>query len=260
MSLENSVTAALTAINNSISTINGVGASFQAGAASLTAQYQAILASAVRYVIVDQRSGNDATGDGSPNAPYQTLQKALDITPRGGVCQVSLRSDYSHLTADTVIDGRRFILSNEGVAKRNLYFSKTGVASGGSFLRKLYGFKFRSGGAFLGYSLRFNVPSAAGTETGWLAHDNAAVFKSDDTQGDGGFSLMLLGCDVDMPNANFGAVVGSITPLPMLVNWQGNAMIGEATSLLGRLFSGQTNTGGTASTTLPWLVTNLANV
>lgn len=260
MSLENSVTAALTAVNNSIATLNGVGASFQAGAANLTAQYQAILASAVKYAVVDQAGGNDAAGDGSAAAPYKTLQKALDITPRGGVCQVALRNDYSHVTGDTVIDGRRFILTNEGVAKKNLYFAKTGVPSGGNMLRKLYGFKFLNKGSFVGYSLVFNVPAAAGAEPNWLVHDNASVFKSDDSQGDGGFSIMLLGCNVDIPNANFGALVGSITPVPVQVNWQNNAMIGEATTFLGRLLSGQTNTAGTASTALPWLVTNLANV
>lgn len=260
MSLEASVTAALTAVNNSINTLNGVGAAFQAGAANLTAGYQAVVASAVRSAVVDQVAGSDATGDGSGAAPYKTIQKALDMTPRGGVCQVTLRSDYSHLTDDTLIDGRRMILNVEGVAKKNIYFAKTSVVSGAYTLRKLYGFKFKNGGSIAAYSVILNVPAAVGAESGWLAHDNGAVFKTDDSQGDGGFSIMLLGCDISVPNANFGALVGSITPVPCAFNWQNNAMIGEATSILGRLFAGQTNTAGTASTTLPWLLTNLANV
>lgn len=260
MSLENSVTAALTAVNNSITTLNGVGASFQAGAANLTTHYQALLASANTSAVVSQADGSDGNGNGSALAPYKSIQRALDVTPPGGVCSVVLRGDYTVLNADIVVDNRLLILNSEGVTKRLLAVQKSSVAIAGGTLRKIFSFRLRSRGGIVFASVRIGVPVVEGAEAGHLTHDNAAIIKTDDTQGIGCHDIGFINADVVIPSDPFGALIGSITPVPVTLNWQNVAMLGQRVSPLGAIFTGQTNVAGTATSSLSWLSTNLTNV
>ena len=68
---------------------------------------------------VDSRTGDDATGDGSPERPYKTIQKALDM-------------------ADGPADGAEDIICIAGVFKEELMLTQSGVA--GKYVRD--GFEF----------------------------------------------------------------------------------------------------------------------
>jgi len=57
----------------------------------------------VKHVYVDAENGSNETGDGSPNAPFKTINKAIDSVPVGSKVVVHLKKQQTHVI-DGVID------------------------------------------------------------------------------------------------------------------------------------------------------------
>jgi len=55
---------------------------------------QGVNAQMSKTVYVHQQEGSDTSGDGSQNAPFKSIQKAVNSVPPGGVVTVVLISDY----------------------------------------------------------------------------------------------------------------------------------------------------------------------
>ena len=75
-----------------------------------------------------------------------------------------------------------------------------------------------------------------------------------------GFSLVSLGfCDIEVPAAPFGQFMGFGQFMNPLALWVVGCTYTLA-SPTGRWFSGVTAAGGTPTSELPWLLTNLTTV
>jgi len=67
----------------------------------------------IRYVKVHQQDGSDSTGDGTTNAPFKSIQKAVSSVPPGGVVFIELLDNYT-CSLDT---GTRESLGNNRLVK-----------------------------------------------------------------------------------------------------------------------------------------------
>lgn len=216
--------------------------------------YQARLNGLQGTFYVDAVNGAD-NAPGSIDAPLKSIQRALTLIPRGGVCTVILKSDYTMTTASRItIDGRRLILLSDSEAvRRNLFFER-GVNDN---IRYLAGFIISNGGAITVRGLTLNMPPLDG---GWpaLTPARSGMFMSPAVIGWETASIVVSYCDVVIPATPFGYFLSALMN-PALV-WYSNTLTGATASILGRMSADQPNTAGVATNTLPWLQTNLTNI
>lgn len=256
MSLESSIAALTQQAGLLMDLPQQVHAAAQAKITAMGAAYQGHLASLVVTVYVDQAGGLD-TNSGAIGSPFKTIDKALAITPRGGFCTVMLLGAY-HVATTIVVDGRRLVVSSANTVRHNVTFERVTDAFGtATTYRLMRNFSLRHGATvhFTGLTLRMPVLDGTwGTYPALAAQCGFATLGSSVDQP--GNTAMISYCDIVNPGPIFAPMLGG-TGYP--TSFAAIAVV-SADVLHGKWFDGVTAAGGTASTTLPWLLTNLVNV
>lgn len=256
MSLESSIAALTQQAGLLMDLPAQVNAAAQAQIAAMGAAYQGHLASAHVIAYVNQVGGLD-TNSGSIDLPFKTIGKALSLTPRGGVCQVLLSGPYlvdQHIN----VDGRLLMLQSSSSVRHALSFDRFSDLFGTATLyRGMRGFKLSFGGSIAIRDLTLVMPALDGAFAALPLHPASSGMIG--AAGSGAYPVgrVVLGyCDVTMPVTAFTPILGmAYAPVEL------NAFaVTSVASLNGKWFDGITAGGGTATTTLPWLTTNLATV
>jgi len=74
---------------------------------------QGVNAQMSKIVYVNQQEGSDTTGDGSQNAPFKTIQKAISSVPVGGLVGIHVLGDYE-CELNIEIHGKHVVLVLHG--------------------------------------------------------------------------------------------------------------------------------------------------
>jgi hypothetical protein len=203
--------------------------------------------------------GNDAHA-GTAAAPLRSVREALSRTPVGGTCLVMLPGDYvlgaPHAGEfSTPISNKRLILSGPssfGTPRPRLSFAPVAGS-----LRARHHLGLHGAAMVWIRGLTLEIPACPAATP--AATYGGAIFETGtDAHGiTDRATIQISYCDIDWPVDQTGALIlHSHTPLTLI--WVSNVMIGAVTDHRGRLISGRTT--ATASATLPWLTTNLAEV
>lgn len=259
MSLETSI-ANLVAIGGQNLTLpQQIANAAQDKLAEMAAAYQGHLSSLLVAVSVDQVNGLD-TNAGTAAAPLKTLQKALSLTPRGGMCVVTLLGDYT-LTADVAIDGKKLCIYSGGGAKKNIYFDRFANNAVAPAQRNCRKFTFRQGGALLLFGCTVNVPVLDATYNGLTAASELALCGGIGDYGADGLdaiTLQMYLCDYKIPATPYCCMLPASMPIDLVII--ANTLNGAITSLNGQVMSGITAAGGTAASGVSLLRTNLSTI
>lgn len=256
MSLESSIAALTQQAGLLMDLPAQVNTAAQVQIAAMGAAYQGRLANLAVAFYVNQASGLD-TNPGTLVAPFKSVEKALELTPRGGICTVYLTGPYL-MDRTIVVDGRHLELQSASSIKHALSFERYVEAFGGATLyRGMRNFFIQRLGSIAIRDLTIVVPQIDGNWGSYPLHGLISGIVGVSGSGAMPIGQVVLGyVDITIGAAPFSHLIGSVGN-PIMVN--AFAVVSGA-SLNGRWFEGITAPGGTASTTLPWLVTNLATV
>lgn len=138
-------------------------AEFNAKKAGIDAAVAAAIAavpSTQKTFYLDVVAGNDATGDGSSALPWQTIKKAIDSIPSGGIGTINLKVEGTYtLTADiTMLNKRAAIVGNRD-NKANYIIRPVSYDEGTE--NKLYGIQMQVGSALQFDGVNIAVPAKA---------------------------------------------------------------------------------------------------
>ncbi|MCE0963582.1 hypothetical protein LU666_30985, partial [Pseudomonas putida] len=98
---------------------------FNTKKAAIDAAVSAAVAAApaiTRILYVDAQLGSD-DNLGTSASPFKTIQKAVDVTPSGGRCEIWLQKDYT-LAAHVRLYGRQVMLRAEEGSGRRLILNE----------------------------------------------------------------------------------------------------------------------------------------
>jgi len=206
---------------------------------------------------VHQTIGDDA-GGGTEDEPIKSIEEALRRTPVGGVCEVRLMSAY-HFVDVTEIGERELIIKSSSTIRhaitlerlRGAYTDPNGRRTGGPRLG------FDSSVTYMGVTLV--VPPLDGGWGDYQLYPQYSGFAQP-----GWSAQALLGrvritlCDLSIPTNPYCPIVG-------FEGWrilalQCNSLVLTDQPYVGNLVAGATDPAGTATASLPWLLTNLTTV
>jgi len=245
MSLESNIGDLVTATNALLASVNGKMASIDAAVA------KAIAAVPVnkKVLYINQLTGSD-TADGSFSAPLKTLEKAIAMTPTGGLLSARFLSDYAY-SGHIVVEGISLEMRSDTIGtKRALkpaYFSDAdGVMS-------LAAVAIMLGGQVSMRDMSLQLPTVTGIATPPAGGFNTAI-KSNTTGTSPFLAVKMINCEVvDAPGAT--ASLCSAAGMPLILAITG---VSFPASFGGRYLAGVT--AGVSSNTLPHVVTNLATL
>ena len=258
MSLETSIAALTTQAGLLMDLPNQVNAAAQAKIAAMGAAYQGHIAGLAVTAYVDQVNGLD-TNSGAIGSPFRTIDKALALTPRGGLCTVILKSAYT-LSAHVIIDGKDLVLQSDSAVRRALTFERLLDTSTTPAYRYAASLQLVNGGGITIHGLTINVPVVDGNWVNYVAAGvPGGLISAMGWMTFGGYKVSLASCDVNIPASPFCAVVQGGIGITSL-NVHSLSYTGAITSPNGRLWGGQTNTAGVATNTLSSLATNLTTI
>jgi hypothetical protein len=207
---------------------------------------------------VHQQTGDDSA-DGTETAPLRSVEEALRRTPPGGVCVVKMMADYHF--ADIVNVAQTFLVLNSGSSVRHTITleRKTAQWSEGP-VRFTAGCRLKYRGGLHVSGLRVVMPVLDGY---WGTIDPVPFFCGIAQTGmsiyAGGQTVMITYSDIAIPASPFCPVIGNGAngrPLELYVQ----SCVATDQPLTGWLLSSTTDTNGTATSGLPWLLTNVATV
>ena len=208
-------------------------------------------------VWVDQGSGDDAAA-GTADAPLKSLGEALRRTPPGGVCEVRLAADY-HIAQDETVRQTYLRLTSDGSVRHTVTVERTTATIANTAYRRTTGLWLRERAAVEFSGLTLVVPPLDGNWDNYTPRDvwSGLVFMRD-TSSSGNALVKLRNCDVSVPSSPFCAVIGHGADYPLELH--AYSLVATDQPLTGHLLSGATDTNGTDTATLPWLLTNLTTV
>lgn len=246
------LTQASTNLAASAAAADALRLSLAADRQALRDGYAAWAASLQLELYVDAISGDDTRIGTTPQTALKTLAAAIAKCPFRGVLTVFLMTDVevSHPTNGLWVDVRGIslrIVSHGGV-RRGLSFKATG--SGGSVCQALHLWR---GASLALIDVRVVYPPARAGAT----YNSPILVSPGGLSGmDGVLPVALEICDLDLP----AGCVTSLIQTSIFSLLAGNIARVGGGSLMGRLWDGATNTAGTATSTLPAIITNLATV
>lgn len=202
-----------------------------------------------KLLYVHQINGLD-TNDGSPLSPLKTIDKAIAITPVGGICSVRLLADYD-LPGIISFDGTALEVRSDTIGtKRSLRPAYFKDGNGGT---NLAGFSFHLGAQATLRDLVIELPNAGGQVPAPTGGFNAFL-KSNTTGTAPIVPLKLIDCEIkDLPGATGSLSSASASTLALMVT----GVIFPA-SFSGRYIAGVN--AGVASNTLSNILTNIATL
>jgi hypothetical protein len=232
--------------------INGLGR-------DLVSYYQVIVGSGRRVVWVNPVAGLD-TNTGTQAQPLKTLKRAAELCPPGGFVTAILTGPIT-LLEDVPLYNQRMLIRSDGSTRHSIQFDRWASDENGVTFRRLRQFSLNQGSKLYIDGLTLVMPVADGVFAAMSAATGfAALVHSDWSPATGDIGLFIGGSHIQIPASNpYGAVFGAgqfSNPCDFYVisstYTQGNG--------LGRNLTFVANTSGTASSSLPWLRTNLETI
>lgn len=223
--------------------------------AAVGAAYAARLASWSGDYVVDDIVGAD-TNPGTTALPLKTMQRAVALTPPGGRCIIRLNSAIP-LNQDVVVNGQHVFVTSTSATRHVITPNRYQVTSVTPNQKKQFGFRFKGGSVQL-YGVGLALTANDGNWPTYVANGHYPLFTPYDASNVMPYAVAINYCDLPWPAAPFGPLLWPDHPASLYM--LNNTLNGGLTSLNGWLVHLTTNTAGTASTTLPWLRTNLATV
>lgn len=243
MSLESQIADLVSATNILITTFNtkksGIDTAVAAAIAAVPANK--------KIFYVHQISGLD-TNDGGIAAPLRTIEKAIAMTPVGGVLSLRLLSDYT-MASEISMEGIKMELRTDVIAQRRflrpVYYKATDNLT--TFISC---FSTLMGSEFSFRDISIEMPSATAQNPVPMGGNNALI-KANATSPATLLAVKMINCEVlDLAGATATLTSSSTSALLLAVT--------GTTFPAG--FSGRyaaAIAAGTASTSVPYLVTNL---
>ncbi len=225
--------------------INAIGAAYQSRIAGMTPTFY-----------VNQVTGADANA-GTLASPFRSLQKAIDQTPFGGRVHIILQADHTIAGAPIFSYGRHVHISSDSGVKHNLYFERHIDASTTPAYRGVRGFLLAAGGSLSLRGVTINVPLLDDNYTTY-APFNMGLFAAVGTEWWQALHVTMYLCDYKIPAAPYCSMFPSESLV--VLRAYGLTLNGATTSLSGQVSAAQTNTAGVATTTLPWILSNLTTI
>ena len=206
---------------------------------------------------VHQQTGDD-DASGAEDAPLRSVGEALRRTPPGGMCEVRLLADYHFADVERVRQTYLVMTSSSSIRHAVTLERMTYDVAGTP--KRITGGPLLSDRAAIRYTgVTLVVPPLDGT---WGSYDPIEGYCGFAQLGNsatvGGALVKLTYCDVQIPSAPFCAVVGNEIGYTLEMNVM--ACVATDQPLTGRLLSAATDTAGTSTSGLPWLLTNLTTV
>lgn len=247
MSLESQIADLVSATNALLTNFNAKKSSID------TAVANAIAAIPVnkKVLYVHQLNGLD-TNDGSAANPLKSIDKAIAMTPVGGVLSVRLLSDYNMSPSVLSLEGVRLEMRTDTIAQRRVlrpcYFK-----SGDGTTTLLSCFSANLGAEFSLRDITMELPSAAGQAPAPTGGDNA-LFKANATSPVTTLPLKFINCEVvDQPGATAALTSSSTSGMVLAVT--GTTF---PSAFAGRYVAGIAS--GTAVSSVNHLVSNLSTL
>nr|WP_180205505.1 hypothetical protein [Pseudomonas sp. SbOxS1]NYU05618.1 hypothetical protein [Pseudomonas sp. SbOxS1] len=245
MSLESSIGDLVTKTTLLLDYFNGKKASIDAAVVSAIAAVPANK----RILYVHQLNGLD-TNDGGPLSPLKTIDKAIAITPVGGVCSIRLLSDYaigSHITVEgTAVELRSDTIGTKRTIRPAYFKDGNGVTN-------LAGISFLLSAQIVARDMIIEFPSATGQVPVPSGGFNAFL-KSNTTGTAPLLPVKLIDCEIaDLPGATATLCSAAASGLILTVT----GVIFPA-GFAGRYVAAVA--AGTTANTLSNIVTNLATL
>jgi hypothetical protein len=252
MSLETDVAALVALINPTLALPQALYNEGIAAVGRVTAAYTAA-AKVMVTIFVDPVNGIDADArSGSAAQPLLTLQAAIARVPIGGIGRINLTGSITIQTTVTIA-GRTIFLFSTTATRHAIQFQRT---SPNGVNRSLAAFGFEAGGQLALFGLTLIVPDTTAF-SGFAQWAASAVFQVPNDALTTMPFVQLVACDISLPAAIFGPLISSARPLGLFVS----TCVLTGSPLTGRVIASQANTATpVATTTYPWLLTNLTEV
>ena len=210
--------------------VNNVAAAFTTRAATLRA-----------VVYLDQISGSD-TNPGTLALPVKTMQQAVDMVPTGGQVFIYVIGTYS-MPTPVIVNQKSVMITSSNGARNAFGFDRRQQLYGATMYRELCNFRC-SGMCSINFNtLRIVMPAVDGSWGSFPPTQTEMIGVA--TSGD--ISLLQTSwnnIDFEIPTVPFGSL---ITAQPQTLQVGSYAMVGGAASILGKIVSGVTAVGGTAT-------------
>lgn len=238
MSLESQIAELITVNNKLVEYFNTKKASIDAAVSAAVAAAPAI----TRILYVDSQLGSD-DNLGTAASPFKTIQKAVDVTPSGGRCEIWLQKDYT-LAGHVRLYGRQVMLrADEGSGRRlilNEYTPDTET------LPRVGCFWQSSASTLEFANLTISFPNSSPAVSNYCALSIASGSTAPLIM-----SVRLWNCVLELRGTYRGRLIG---PESMLI------MLGVSSTAIPSALAGQILPGvaaGTDSKTLPHVLTNV---
>lgn len=255
MSLESSIAGLTTQAGLLLDLPQAIATAANAKIAELGNTFNATLASLSRSFWLNTVTGADTNSGTTQASAYKTLQKCIDMTPRGGVCYVTLDSDLPISGGRIVIEDRRVSLVSAGGVIRNITPDRILKTTVTPNQRELAGFDLRGTSGIELSQCRINMPALDGVWPSYVAH-GGEVFFGGPAETPGKKSVAFINCEIANQSTCFGALFNEWIDATLIV-W---TLTVTGPALLGRVHRNVTSTTGTSPATLSQFATNLTQI
>lgn len=226
--------------------------------ASVTTAYNTRIAALSVTCYVDQTNGSDANA-GTLASPYQTITKAVAAVPRGGLGTIILIGDYT-MTSVVFVDGKRIRVKASGTVRTQLQFSRLTQLIIATTYRVLANFALSNGSSIVFEGLTLVMPPLDGTWGTYPTHGNLnglVTLGQGINHVNGIPAVGIYLCDLAIPATPFSALINN-EAVPHSLHLI--SVVTTDQDYKGKFYPAYTNTAGTATGSIPHLVTNLTLV
>lgn len=254
MTMINDVAAALASMNAASLGLGNYNGAVLSAIANVGSVYSTRINSMAVNVYVNQALGVD-TNPGTSEAPVRTLNRALAMTPPGGLCNCFMQANYN-VDVDVVVNNRILTLNSDSGVKYNLTFERY-AANLSTVFRGARAFFVGPSGHLNIRGLTVVVPPLDGNWT-TLTPFNIGLVNWHDSNQWGAVRVCVTECNWQIPASPFCSLFANSGIY--VLQFFGNTLNGAITTMNGNVVSGVTNPAGTAASGLPYILTNLTTI
>jgi hypothetical protein len=122
-------------------------------------------------------TGDDTQSGLTSDAPLATLNKAIDLTPVGGVTNIRLMSDI-HMSEDAVVRGKSINIISDGSVRHRISFEHYEVVSNTNDFSRIRSFEITDGGGVSIRTLTLVLPHSDGNFANNIYGTNSSIFQA----------------------------------------------------------------------------------
>ncbi|QUS57360.1 hypothetical protein [Pseudovibrio brasiliensis] len=161
-----------------------------------------------RTFYVDAVNGSDEN-DGSQNAPFRRMRKAVDLIPRHGRGYIYLQSDY-HMDEPVFARDCHVTIYGAEETPRKITFEQYSFTSGGKEYRAFHGFRWVGSSYFNFCYLNIDVPVLEAEYAGLPSSHFSSVVSCSTSVHTGNQGVTFRYGDIHIPTAEEGEPAGHV--------------------------------------------------